>query len=199
IEAEELHKIISLTDYLRSRFAGVRIINNKVIGTWQGKEGPMLILLNSQNIEDLSFVNPRSLTGVQIIKGGVTAAGMANQFGESLYGQGVCFGIIFLTSNHHNPNFTKVTEQTTGIIRKKIPGFAAPKAFSSPNYAIKKDDIAKDLRDPLFWKPDIITDKEGMATLHFYTADEKGRYQVTLEGIGINGKITREVAFFTVK
>ncbi|AZI26783.1 carboxypeptidase regulatory-like domain-containing protein [Pedobacter sp. G11] len=199
IEAEELHKIISLTDYLRSRFAGVRIINNKVIGTCQGKEGPMFILLNGQNIEDLSFIDPRSLTGVQIIKGGVTAAGMANQFGESLYGQGVCFGIIFLTSNHHNPNFAKVTEQTTGIIRKKIPGFAAPKAFSSPNYAIKKDDIAKDLRDPLFWKPDIITDKEGMATVDFYTADEKGRYQVTLEGIGINGQITREVAFFTVK
>jgi len=199
IEGEDLHRIINLTDHLRGRFVGVKVINNKVIGTYKGKEGSMFILLNGQNIEDLSFIDPRSLTGVQIIKGGATAAGMANQFGESLYGQGVCFGIIFLTSNHHNPSFTKVTEQTTGIIRKKIPGFASPKAFSSPNYWIKKEDVARDLRDPLFWKPDITTDKEGMATLDFYTADEKGRYQVTLEGIGINGQITREVTFFNVK
>lgn len=199
IEAEELQKMMSLTDYLRSRFVGVKVINNKVIGTCQGKEGPMFILLNSQNIEDLSFIDPRSLTGVQIIKGGVTAAGMANQFGESMYGQGICFGIIFLTSNHKNPNFPKVTEQTTGITRKKIAGFPAPKAFYSPDYVMKKENITKDLRDPLFWKPDIITDKNGMAALEFYTSDEKGRYQVTLEGIGINGQITQEVAFFTVK
>ncbi|WP_316846865.1 carboxypeptidase regulatory-like domain-containing protein [Pedobacter psychrodurus] len=199
IEAEELQKITSLTDYLRSRFIGVKIINNRVIGTCQGGEGPMYILLNGQNIEDLSSIDPRSLIGVQIMKGGITSATMANQLGESMYGQGTCYGIIFLTSNHHNPSLISSIKQTTGIVKVNILGFSASKAFYSPDYSKKTDNIIKDFRSPLFWKPNIITDINGLAKINFYTSDEKGKFQVTLEGIGINGQITREVAFFIVK
>ena len=117
----------------------------------------------------------------------------------NMYGQNVAYGIVFLTSNHRNPNFTKITQQTTGIIRKKILGFPAPKFFNSPIHKTKSESISKDLRRPLYWKPDIITNNQGIAEFDFYTSDEKGKYQVTLEGIGINGQVTREVAFFTVK
>src|SRR5699024_11045650 len=95
------------------------------------------------NIEDLSFVDPRSLTGVQIVRGGLIAQNMANSVHQphgadpnevNVYGQHVMNGIIFLTSNHHNPNFNRNPEQTTGIIKKRIMGFFAPKNFSAPDY-----------------------------------------------------------------
>ena len=204
IEAEELHKIMNLTDYLRSRLIGVTVINNKVVSPGGGQ---LIILLNGLNIEDLSFIDPRSLTGVEIIRGGIIAANMVNTIPNphgwdpgdpNMYGQNIVNGIIFLTSNHHNPNFNKPVQQTTGIIRKKILGLSASKDFHSPNYALKPINTGKDLRNPLFWNPNIITGQDGKAVINFYTSDEKGKYQVTLEGIGINGQIVREVIFFTV-
>jgi hypothetical protein len=204
IEAEELHKIINLTDYLRSRLIGVKVVNNKVVSQ---SGGPLIILLNGLNIEDLSFVDPRSLTGVEIVKSGIIAANMANTVPQphgsdrkepNIYGQNVANGIIFLTSNHHNPNFNKSVQQNTGLIRKKIVGLSAFKDFYSPNYALKPINLVKDLRNPLFWNPNIITGQDGRAEINFYTSDEKGKYQVTLEGVGIDGQIVREVTFFTI-
>ncbi|RZJ87587.1 MAG: carboxypeptidase regulatory-like domain-containing protein [Chryseobacterium sp.] len=205
IEAEELHKIINLTDYLRSRLIGVTVINNKVVSPGGGQ---LLLLLNGLNIEDLSFVDPRSLTGVQIVRGGLIAQNMANSVHQphgvdpselNVYNQHVKNGIIFLTSNHHNPNFNRNPEQTTGIIKKRIMGFSAPKNFSAPDYLNNTNNSIPDRRNTLYWNPNIITGKDGIAEIDFFTSDEKGKYQVTLEGIGVNGQITREVAFFTVE
>lgn len=205
IEAEELHKIINLTDYLRSRLIGVTVINNKVVSPGGGQ---LLLLLNGLNIEDLSYVDPRSLTGVQIVRGGLIAKNMANSVHQphgadpsevNVYGQHVANGIIFLTSNHHNPNFNRNPEQTTGIIKKRIMGFSAPKNFSATDYLNNTNNSIPDRRNPLYWNPNIITGKDGIAEIDFFTSDEKGKYQVTLEGIGVDGQITREVAFFTVE
>jgi hypothetical protein len=205
IEAEELHKIISLTDYLRSRFIGVVIKDNKVMGTGGG---PMLLLLNGLNIEDLSSINPRSLAGVQIVKGGMTASNMADQFPQphgankrdpNMYGQNVANGVVILTSSHSSKKLTSSSQQATGIIRSRILGFSEARNFYSPNYQAKIELEHPDRRNPLFWKPDIISGEDGLAEISFYTSDEIGTYRVTLEGIGINGQVFHEETYFNVK
>lgn len=202
ISEEDLSKIIDLTEYLRSRFNGVIVKDNKVMGRNQGKEGPMLILLNGLNIEDLSSINPRSLSGVQIAKGGIGSGNMEIQFGEgfapNMFGQSSGFGILFLTTNRNYTSVKKGPIQTTGIVNFRMLGFQSTKEFYSPLYLSKTGTKSNDLRRTLFWKPDIITREDGTADIEFYTSDQQGIYQIVLEGIGLNGKITREVAYFKV-
>jgi uncharacterized protein YfaS (alpha-2-macroglobulin family) len=49
--------------------------------------------------------------------------------------------------------------------------------------------VAKDYRSTIFWKPDLVTDKEGNGTVSFFAADGKGSYTITLEGTDGNGTI----------
>lgn len=197
IEEEELSKIINLTEYLQNRFIGVLVKNNKVLGRRRGIEGPMLILLNGLNIEDLSSINPSSLSGVQIAKASIGSGNMGSQFGEG-FGQGAGFGIIFLTTKRNHTSLKKLPQQTTGIVTAKVIGFQSPKEFYAPIYLSPNENRGKDHRNTLYWKPDIVTKEDGTAEVEFYTSDQTGIYKVVLEGVGLNGKITRQIAYFTV-
>ena len=46
-----------------------------------------------------------------------------------------------------------------------------------------------DLRTTIYWKPDVITDDDGKATLDFYTSDNPATYTVIIEGVNIDGKL----------
>jgi hypothetical protein len=47
-----------------------------------------------------------------------------------------------------------------------------------------------DARSTIYWKPDILTGKDGKARVSFYTADKPGTYTVILEGCDMNGHLT---------
>jgi len=200
LDAEELSKIPDLVEFLRSRFNGLMVKNNIVMGRNnhiayrdRGYEGPMLILLNGLKIDDLSSIIPSSLSGVQIVKGGMSSMNMSTQFNGD-----TSFGILFLTTNRNYTSLKKGPKQTTGIVNFRMLGFQSTKEFYSPVYLSKTGTKNRDLRRTLFWKPDIITREDGTADIEFYTSDQQGIYQIVLEGIGLNGKITREVAYFKV-
>ena len=56
-----------------------------------------------------------------------------------------------------------------------------------------------DARGTIYWSPNIITDKNGKASLEYYNADTKGTYRVVVEGIDDEGRIGRTVYRYTVK
>jgi TonB-dependent SusC/RagA subfamily outer membrane receptor len=70
-------------------------------------------------------------------------------------------------------------------------GYQPPVEFYSPKYdspeSIKNS--KPDLRTTIFWKPNVVTDDEGNATLDFYTADDPATYTVIIEGISDDGKL----------
>lgn len=203
-DPEILQETVDLRDLMRN-LAGVTIIENKIYGYFQGVRGEMVLILNGSLIEDVTSINPRSLTGVQVVKGGLIAGNMANSLMLSLdntrktiYKQSPDFGIVFITMKGVADKFLKV-ERPTGFLQYKMAGYTYEREFYSPNYELKKDIPKADNRQALFWKPNMITSENGTASLSFYTADETGKYQATLEGVGSNGQIIRKVIYFDVK
>ncbi len=201
LEPDKLQEMNDLMSYLRGRFMGVTILGDSVYGYYQGKRGKMVILLNGTVIEDLSGINPKSLTGVQIIKGGVVAGNMATALmldGPEMYNQSAAFGIVFLTMGAVDAKFIKA-KRPTGFRQEQLTGYTYAKEFYAPRYQLQKELPKTDYRSTLYWQPNVVTGTDGTAVLDFYTADELGQYQVTLEGVGANGQLTRKVVYFEVK
>lgn len=94
--------------------------------------------------------------------------------------------------------FVEVTTYSgSGPYLKKTPGmylykplpFCPQMQFYSPKYDLKNDTTFVDTRSTIYWTPNVITDKNGKATLSFYTADHAGSYTLLIEGTDMNGNI----------
>ena len=196
---------------------GVRVIGDKL---YSNEGGLMVILLNGTQIEDISGIDPRSLTGVQIIKRGITAENMGTALmlepkdeksGTNYkpfdakerktiyrYDQSPKDGIIFLTMKGIPNKFIK-PDRPPGFLQQSVAGYTYAREFYTPSYEVQKDGPKNDFRSTLFWKPDIITGENGKAEFSFYASDEPGQYRVTLEGIGSDGQLCRKISYFVVK
>jgi len=83
-----------------------------------------------------------------------------------------------------------VMPYTPGTYLYKPMPFSLPKQFYQPKYTVRnKDTTAKDLRSIIAWYPNIVTDKEGKASVSFYSSDRAGTYTLILEGTDINGNL----------
>lgn len=73
----------------------------------------------------------------------------------------------------------------------KITGYSAIKEFYSPDYSADQNQL-EDYRPTLYWNPFIITDKRNRRIqLTFYNNDITKRFRVIIEGINVEGKLTR--------
>jgi hypothetical protein len=70
-------------------------------------------------------------------------------------------------------------------------GYATPVEIYSPKYDTPKalDDKNPDLRTTIYWKPDIVVNKDNKVSVDFYTADTHTTYSVVTEGICPNGTL----------
>ncbi|MFA6277061.1 MAG: hypothetical protein WC622_09950 [Pedobacter sp.] len=185
---------------LLNKFNGVLIRNNSIYGMRKGKMGKMLVLLDGMPISDLGSVNPMALSGVQIIKGSGSsdALGIRHFSNFDERDGNAEFGIVYLTLETKRTKYN--TKQELGMARVKPVGYAVTKEFYSPAYdVVNKNDKMADLRSTIYWNPNLITDEGGNVNLSFFTADEPGKYLVTLEGVTINGLLTRKTHEFVVK
>jgi penicillin V acylase-like amidase (Ntn superfamily) len=56
-----------------------------------------------------------------------------------------------------------------------------------------------DFRNQLFWAPELKTNGQGKAQLHFYTSDQKGDYIVVVQGLNAEGRSGVQRFRFTVQ
>ena len=90
-----------------------------------------------------------------------------------------------------------------GFEKKSLINFHAPRQFYSPKYAPINHQSSiiterNDFRKTVFWKPDLTTDRNGIATVEFYNSDAITTFQATVEGLGMDGSIGHgEQHFFT--
>lgn len=89
-------------------------------------------------------------------------------------------------------------KRATGIyIYKPLP-LAEYKEFYKPRYLVKNNlRNYTDLRSTIHWEPNIITDKNGEATISFYAADKPTHYTILIEGADMRGKVgyqTKKIA-----
>jgi len=105
--------------------------------------------------------------------------------------------------------FIEITTRAgTGPFMKKAPAdlvyrpipAVSPKDFYRPIYPIKNAVAAAfDTRTTIHWEPNIITDKDGKATITFYAAGQPATYTITTEGSNMNGNVGSSVQKLTIK
>ena len=83
---------------------------------------------------------------------------------------------------------------------EEYEGLQFQREFYSPIYETTEERNSRipDLRNVLYWSPDILTDREGRQQLSFYTSDLPGRYTILLQGITAEGKASSVRTSFSV-
>ncbi len=75
-----------------------------------------------------------------------------------------------------------------GTYLYKPLAFQVSKQFYNPKYTVKnKDNPIKDYRSTIYWEPNVNTNEDGRATVTFYSNDNAGSYNVTIQGTDWNG------------
>jgi hypothetical protein len=107
---------------------------------------------------------------------------------------------LFTTSPSEKYTYIEITTHSgQGPFYKRTPGtytyrplaFTLPQQFYRPKYTVKNKNTAVglDLRSTIHWEPDVMTDKDGKATVSFYSADKPSTYSVIIEGTDLNGQL----------
>lgn len=76
-----------------------------------------------------------------------------------------------------------------GLRPTYIQGYSEPKTFYSPDYSKLDLPLDKDHRRTLYWNPDITTDINGEAEVHFYNAQQYTLLNINAETVTSNGKM----------
>ncbi len=85
------------------------------------------------------------------------------------------------------------------VIYKPIPS-VLQKDFYRPVYKVKNAIIANfDQRNTIYWEPDIITDKDGKATITFYAAGQPANYTITTQGSNMDGNLGSNISKLVIK
>ncbi len=73
-----------------------------------------------------------------------------------------------------------------------IPGYTPAKEFYSPDYASEPEALGADARLTLYWNPNVLLlGQQRSARIAFYNNDMSKRLRVVVEGMSLNGKLTR--------
>ncbi|WP_266363994.1 hypothetical protein [Tellurirhabdus rosea] len=69
-------------------------------------------------------------------------------------------------------------------------GLQWPREYYAPKYDTPERQRSRlpDLRNQLFWAPEVRTDSTGRASLDFYTSDQTGRYLIIANGLSASGE-----------
>jgi len=102
------------------------------------------------------------------------------------------------TTMYHHDSYTEAQLLNKFNIAL-IEGFYEKKVFYEPVYDnITINDPLPDYRNTLFWKPDIITDEQGEATVTFFCSDLNSLFIGNIEGVGGDGLLGTENFQFKV-
>jgi hypothetical protein len=101
---------------------------------------------------------------------------------------------IEVTTHSYTPFYMRTTNKY--VYKPLIPVIS--KSFYTPKYVGPRQDAElPDLRNTIYWNPNIITDKNGEAEFSFYTSDSEGDYILILQGVDLTGNMG--LHFETVK
>jgi hypothetical protein len=146
---------------------------NRTIGNSSAERYGHVSLLEDLSTEDIKAISARKIVLTHL-------KGPANAIVDS---------VVVLINITTNTKFGNNKIPAGDYVYRPMP-ISWPRRFYSPKYIDKnKPAAAADRRSTIFWKPDIVTDDAGKATLSFYSADLPGSYTLILEGTDLNGNI----------
>ena len=171
---------------------GVPSLKTGTIANFSGNvTEPMLLVIDGNKVSpnSLTSLNPNAIETVEVLKGPNT----------SIYGVEGGPGVLVVTTRLGG-NDPESTEKTSalGTLKFTPKGFYKAREFYSPKYENIKANNRLDLRSTIFWKPELITDKDGNVSFDFNNADGHGTYRLVIEGIDNAGNIGRQVYRYKV-
>ncbi len=136
--------------------------------TENSKGSPVTNFLNSLPVQTIDFI--------EVLSGPEAAA----------YGMQGAKGVILVNTAS---KVDDVLATTTGLKSFYPKGFYNEKPFSMPDYTIKQNQKSKvpDVRNTIYWNGNIVTNKNGEASVEFFAADEAATYVGVVTGLSING------------
>ncbi len=188
-----------LSQILNGRLHGITFIqgvpfiqSHSVASPTESPEAMLLILDGAEikfgpsfNIDDIPA--PQVET-IEVLKYGSTGA----------YGMEGANGVLIITTKEGTQGIKNKT--AIGVLPIAPMGFYKARTFYSPKYDYSNGNSpVPEMRPTIYWNPDIITDKDGNASVEYYNAESRGIYKLVLEGIDKNGKPGRLVYRYTVE
>jgi TonB-dependent SusC/RagA subfamily outer membrane receptor len=155
---------------------------------------PMLVVMDGAILNtgtggvNIDNININDVETVEVLKGA----------SASIYGMNAAGGVLVITTKQGGGR-DAADEVALGILPIKAFGFYKAREFYAPKYDINPQNPRADLRTTIFWKPDVVTDKDGNASFEYYNADGQGTYRVVVEGIDDKGNIGRQVYRYQVE
>jgi hypothetical protein len=124
---------------------------------------PVIIYMDPANIEKIDVVTSRLVQG-----------------NESYY------GIINIVTKQADYNHFDLPSY---IVRKSFKFFQVPYVFNSPDYSSVNDSLRShpDLRNLLYWNPEVTTGNNEATKVSFYTADDISDYRIVIQGLSGDG------------
>ncbi|GAA4313613.1 TonB-dependent receptor plug domain-containing protein [Mucilaginibacter gynuensis] len=186
---------VNLTMCLQSRIQGVSFVPRDQVTNYPTTRGrPMQVIVDGYKLSlpeeisevfDNNSIDPADVAKIVVVRTSTVQISMLG--GESLI-------IITKRGNHsrgrYNPDIANIAPR----------GFNEAKEFYSPKYDHPKTaSELPDLRSTVYWNPNLKTSATGTVKFDFFTADDKGKYKVIVEGINGLGDIGRQVYHFNVE
>ncbi|MBS1501548.1 MAG: TonB-dependent receptor, partial [Bacteroidetes bacterium] len=141
--------------------------------------------------DHLGDINPDDVYSIEVLR----TSFAKNIYGSSLPGDGA----LIITTKRGVTPVDPASIHPAGLIAINYAGLYKAKAFYTPKYsALPKHNGPPDKRTTTYWNPNILTDKDGKATIDFYNNDNDGKYRVVVEGIDDNGSLGRQVYRYIV-
>lgn len=196
INGDDIANATSMAEGLSGRIRGAYVLGDyvylrtsQVVTAGNMVAEPMLIVIDGvqQQSIGINSVLPSEVETVEILKG-------ANAV---IYGVAGGAGVIVVTTRVDKKS--AVREMKNGSVQYTPQGFYKARDFYVPKYTVQAANQKPDLRSTIFWAPNVITDKNGQATLNFTNADGTGAYRVVIEGIDTQGNIGRQVYRYKVQ
>lgn len=176
---------------LQGRLLGVIFRNGVPYSTRGG--GPMQIILDGIYVDSDMFrdINPYDIASIEVLRSGTYTA---------IYGSRGGSGVIVINTKRGNGDYSAVHVYTPGVITYSPKGYYNARVFYSPQYDDPKVNTAlADARTTIYWKPNIVTGKDGRSTIEYFNAGSKGTYRVVVEGIDTEGHIGHKVFRYEVQ
>jgi hypothetical protein len=145
--------------------------------------------------EFFDYYDAENIKGIEVMTSSKYQMKYSTEYGEFADKPWEHAYIEVTTRSGQGPFFKK----TVGTYLYKPLPFSSAKKFYAPKYSSGSTADMTDIRSTIHWAPYIVTDKNGMATVTFYTADNPGSYSLILEGADMKGNFGTKTSLLKVE
>ncbi len=182
---------IPIFSLLQGRVAGLTISGTPPNQTIQIRnQGTPLFILDGVRVDAdvINSVQSSDVEAVEVFKGAEAAI-----FGGS-------GGAIAIYTKRGDRNYrgpaSPGAPSPGGLLTVRLPGYYPAREFYQPRYGapVLNAPATDPRRLTLYWNPQLTTNAQGQAEFTFFTADGSGNFQLTAEGISLDGEPSRGTA-----